>query len=45
MKITTVINDPASGTEKAYNALRMAMMHQKEQAETVEVRDWQGWAG
>ena len=38
MKILFVINDAPYGTEKAYNALRMAMTLQKEHAETVEVR-------
>jgi uncharacterized protein involved in oxidation of intracellular sulfur len=38
MKILFIINDAPYGTEKAYNALRMAMMLQKEHAETVEVR-------
>ncbi len=36
MKILLVINDAPYGTEKAYNALRMAMTLQKEHAE-VEV--------
>jgi len=38
MKILFIINDAPYGTEKAYNALRMAMTLQKEHAETVEVR-------
>jgi uncharacterized protein involved in oxidation of intracellular sulfur len=38
MKILLIINDAPYGTEKAYNALRMAMMLQKEHADTVEVR-------
>ncbi len=38
MKILIIINDAPYGSEKAYNALRMAMMLQKEHAETVEVR-------
>jgi len=38
MKILFIINDAPYGTEKAYNALRMAMSLQKEHAETVEVR-------
>ena len=38
MKILFIMNDAPYGTEKAYNALRMAMMLQKEHAETVEVR-------
>jgi uncharacterized protein involved in oxidation of intracellular sulfur len=37
MKILFIINDAPYGTEKAYNALRMAMMLQKEHVETVEV--------
>jgi uncharacterized protein involved in oxidation of intracellular sulfur len=37
MKILLIINDAPYGTEKAYNALRMAMMMQKEHAQ-VEVR-------
>lgn len=37
MKILFIINDAPYGTEKAYNALRMAMTLQKEHAETVEV--------
>lgn len=37
-KILLIINDAPYGTEKAYNALRMAMMLQKEHLETVEVR-------
>ncbi len=37
MKILIVINDAPYGTEKAYNALRMAMTLQKKHAE-VEVR-------
>jgi len=37
MKILFVMNDAPYGTEKAYNALRMAMMLQKEHSETVEV--------
>lgn len=37
MKILLVINDAPYGTEKAYNALRLAMTLQKEHAE-VEVR-------
>ena len=37
MKILFIINDAPYGTEKAYNALRMAMTIQKED-ETVEVR-------
>lgn len=37
MKILFIINDAPYGTEKAYNALRMAMQIQKEYRE-VEVR-------
>jgi uncharacterized protein involved in oxidation of intracellular sulfur len=37
MKILIIINDAPYGTEKAYNALRMAMMLQKEHAESTEV--------
>ena len=37
MKILFIINDAPYGTEKAYNALRMAMTIQKED-ETAEVR-------
>ncbi len=37
MKVLIIINDPPYGTEKAYNALRLAMMIQKEHAD-VEVR-------
>jgi uncharacterized protein involved in oxidation of intracellular sulfur len=37
MKVLFIINDAPYGTEKAYNALRMAMMLQKEHAEAVEV--------
>jgi len=37
MKMLLIINDAPYGTEKAYNALRMAMMLQKEHAETVDV--------
>lgn len=37
MKILFILNDAPYGTEKAYNALRMAMMVQKEHAE-AEVR-------
>jgi len=33
MKTLIIINDAPYGTEKAYNALRMAMMLQKEHAE------------
>ena len=38
MNILIIINDAPYGTEKAYNALRLAMTLQKEHAETVEVR-------
>ena len=38
MKILLIINDAPYGTEKAYNALRMAMTLQKEHSDTVEVR-------
>jgi uncharacterized protein involved in oxidation of intracellular sulfur len=38
MKILLIINDAPYGTEKAYNALRLAMTLQKEHAETAEVR-------
>jgi uncharacterized protein involved in oxidation of intracellular sulfur len=37
VKILFIINDAPYGTEKAYNALRMAMSLQKEHAESVEV--------
>ncbi len=37
MKILIIINDAPYGTEKAYNALRMAMMLQKEHSDTVDV--------
>ena len=37
MKILFIINDAPYGTEKAYNALRMAMSLQKEHVESVEV--------
>ena len=36
-KILIIINDAPYGTEKAYNALRMAMTLQKEHAENVEI--------
>ncbi len=38
MKILLILNDAPYGSEKAYNALRMAMTLQKEHAENVEVR-------
>ena len=37
MKILFIVNDAPYGTEKAYNALRMAMSLQKEHVESVEV--------
>jgi uncharacterized protein involved in oxidation of intracellular sulfur len=37
MKILFIINDAPYGSEKAYNALRMAMMLQKEHSD-VEIR-------
>lgn len=37
MKVLLIMNDAPYGTEKAYNALRLAMMLQKEHAD-VEVR-------
>ena len=37
-KILIVINDAPYGTEKAYNALRMAMTLQKEHGDSVEVK-------
>lgn len=36
-KILIIINDGPYGTEKAYNALRMAMTLQKEHGENVQV--------
>jgi uncharacterized protein involved in oxidation of intracellular sulfur len=36
--ILIVINDAPYGTEKAYNALRMAMTLQKEHGENVEIK-------
>jgi len=38
MKVLIILNDAPYGSEKAYNALRMAMALQKEHAESVEVR-------
>jgi uncharacterized protein involved in oxidation of intracellular sulfur len=38
MKILFIINDAPYGTEKAYNALRMAMTLQKDHVEMVEIR-------
>lgn len=37
MKVLIIINDAPYGTEKAYNAMRLAMMTQKEHAD-IEVR-------
>ncbi len=37
-KILIIINDAPYGTEKAYNALRMAMTLQKEHGDTTEVK-------
>ncbi len=37
-KILIIINDAPYGTEKAYNALRMAMTLQKEHADSVEMK-------
>ncbi len=37
-KILIIINDAPYGTEKAYNALRMAMTLQKEHGDKVEVK-------
>ncbi len=37
-KILIIINDAPYGTEKAYNALRMAMTLQSEHADNVEVK-------
>lgn len=37
-KILIIINDAPYGTEKAYNALRMAIWLQKEHSVTVEVK-------
>ncbi|MCB2204639.1 DsrE family protein [bacterium] len=37
-RILIIINDAPYGTEKAYNALRMAMTLQKEHGDAVEVR-------
>ncbi len=36
-KILIIIHDAPYGTEKAYNALRMAMMLQKEHGDKVEI--------
>jgi uncharacterized protein involved in oxidation of intracellular sulfur len=38
MKILIIINDAPYGTEKAYNALRLAMTLQKEHGDSTEVR-------
>ncbi|MDA3953708.1 MAG: DsrE family protein [Bacteroidales bacterium] len=37
-KILIIINDAPYGTEKAYNALRMAMTLQKEHGSNVEIK-------
>jgi len=37
-KILIIINDAPYGTEKAYNALRMAMTLQKDHSEKVEIK-------
>jgi len=37
-KILIIINDAPYGTEKAYNALRLAMTLQKEQGENAEIK-------
>ena len=37
-KILIIINDSPYGTEKAYNALRMAMTLQKEHAGSVDIK-------
>lgn len=37
MKILFILNDAPYGTEKAYNALRMAMALQKEHADNVDI--------
>lgn len=37
-KILIIINDAPYGTEKAYNALRMAMTLQKEHGDEVEIK-------
>ena len=37
-KILIIINDAPYGTEKAYNALRMAITLQKEHADQVEIK-------
>lgn len=38
MKVLFILNDAPYGNEKTYNALRMALMLQKEHSETIEVR-------
>lgn len=38
MNVLFILNDAPYGTEKTYNALRLAMALQKEQAETIGVR-------
>jgi uncharacterized protein involved in oxidation of intracellular sulfur len=38
MKILIIINDAPYGTEKAYNALRLAMNLQKEHGDAVQAR-------
>lgn len=37
MKILFIVNDASYGTEKAYNAFRMAMSLQKEHADSTEI--------
>jgi uncharacterized protein involved in oxidation of intracellular sulfur len=37
-KILIIINDAPYGTEKAYNALRMAMTLQKDHGEKIEIK-------
>ena len=37
-KILIIINDAPYGTEKAYNALRIAMTSQKEHGDKVEIK-------
>lgn len=37
-KILIIINDAPYGTEKAYNALRIAMSLQKDHGENVEIK-------
>lgn len=38
MNILFILNDAPYGSERTYNALRLAMTLQKEQAESIEVR-------